>query len=201
MPAHAFRMYVLALFFVPFSTWSQSHSTFVVMLLLLRTYQLHVLLEMRRADPCAEAWSCIFAVPGLSMNFQAGVPSCKEQVEQVRRPCACVVRCVYHPRLSLATVNLLSLYCPSLEEALFIKSFKTSSPCCVGNSCLCGQEFPSNLVSHIWSFSTPQLFLPQWDRSHQSLFTEFHRFCWLFSLPYGNWTSASSCISGKFIRA
>lgn len=108
------------------------------------------------------------------MITRAVVQSHKDQVEQVQRPCVCVVRCIYNTRLSLATVSVLLLYCSSLEEVLFIKSFKTSSPWCAIRSCLCGQEFPSNLLSltldHFSGLNsptrthTPQLFfMPKQD--------------------------------------
>lgn len=120
--------------------------------------------KMRQADLYVKPRNTIFVVHSLSMNFQkkvegryvsgrvkamitqAVVRTHKDQVEQVRRPCVCVVRCMYNTRLSLATVSLLLLYCSSLEEVLFVKSFKSSSPYCVARSCLCSQDFPSDLL-------------------------------------------------------
>lgn len=120
--------------------------------------------KMRQADLYVKLRNTIFVVRSLSMNFQkkvegryvsgrvkamitqAVVRTHKDQVEQVRRPCVCVVRCMYNTRLSLATVSVLLLYCSSLEEVLFVKSFKSISPYCVARSCLRSQDFPSNLL-------------------------------------------------------
>ena len=125
--------------------------------------------ETRQADLYTKAWNPIFAVPSLSMNFakkvewryvsgrvkamitQAVVQSCKDQVEQVQRPCVCVVRCMYNTKLSLATVSVSLLYCSSLEDVLSIKSFKTSSPCCRPFLSMQSGVPLKHVISHIWS--------------------------------------------------
>lgn len=63
--------------------------------------------------------------------------------------CVCAVGCIYNTRLSVTTASVLLLWCTSLEEVLFIKDFKTSSPCCAFPSCLCSQELLKLVIAHV----------------------------------------------------
>lgn len=66
--------------------------------------------------------------------------------------CVCAVGRIYNTRLSVTTASVLLLWCTSLEEVLFIKDFKTSSPCCAFPSCLCSQELLKLVSSRFVTF-------------------------------------------------
>lgn len=162
MPALAFRMCVLALFFRPIFHLKPKPCSLCCLAVFvphLSTPCLPSGDKTRQADLHTKPWNSVFAVPSLSMKFpkkvkwryvsgrvkvmitQAAVQICEDQVEQVQRPCVCVLWGAY-----------IIQGCPWLQQVfyccvvLFVKDFKTSSPCCAVPSCLCSQEFPSNLL-------------------------------------------------------
>lgn len=146
------------------------------------------------------------------MITRAVVQSRKDQVEQVQTPRVCVVRCMHNTKLSLATVSVLLLYCSSLEVLLFIKSFKASCAFCVVHSCLRSGVPPQTCyISHLVTFQAlippthPTLGFFCQNRivpiNHYLLSFIVFVVVFFFSLPYGNWTSGSSYLSGKFMHA